>query len=92
LGQTWSRCNNGPDCFGAVKYVEKLLGPAKTGCIALPEYLVAPLYHSTTTPATLRIQGGILKFFLLLMIRPVIIELAEAEIFTVDLQTLLHWK
>jgi len=42
LGQIWSRCNNGLDCFGAVKYVEKLLGCTKTGCIALPEYLVAP--------------------------------------------------
>ena len=36
------RCNNGLDCFGAVKYVEKLLGTAKTGCIDPPEYLVAP--------------------------------------------------
>jgi hypothetical protein len=42
LGLTWNRCNKGLDCFGTVKYVEKLLGFPKTGCIALPEYPIAP--------------------------------------------------
>jgi hypothetical protein len=42
LGQTWSRCNKGLDCFGTVKYVDKLLGCPKTGCIALPEYPASP--------------------------------------------------
>jgi hypothetical protein len=42
MGQAGSRRDNGISSVAAVKFVEKLLEAAKTGCIALPESFVAP--------------------------------------------------
>ncbi len=45
LEQAGSRCDNGVNSFAAVKFVEALLAPAKTGSIGLPESLVAPVTY-----------------------------------------------
>ncbi len=49
------------------------------------EFARADPSHSTHS-ATLRVQGGIMNFLLLFMIRPDIISSADAEVFTIDLQ------
>ena len=57
MGQVWSGRNYGFGCLTAVEHVEKLLGPAKTGCIAPPENLAAPIKTAQATGFVIWKQG-----------------------------------